>query len=150
MRNRILAIASGGGHWIELKRLRPALDGFDVVYVSVLPWNREDVPDHRYYTVSDASRFSKLNFLILTLQCLLILLRERPRTVITTGSAPGGVMLVLAKTVLRSRTLWIDSIANSEHLSLSGLQVRRFADVWLTQWPELARDGGPEYWGAVL
>src|SRR5207253_10371071 len=124
--------------------------GLDVAYVSVLASNGEEVRGHRYYTVKDASRKEKLNFLILIAQCLYVLLRERPQVVITTGSAPGFVMLALAKTVLRAKTMWIDSIANSEQLSLSGQQAGRFADVWLTQWPALARDGGPDHWGAVL
>lgn len=150
MTGRILAVASGGGHWTQLKRLRPAFEGLDVVYVSVLAGNREDVPNCRYYTVMDASRAEKLNFLILVTQCLYVLVRERPNVVITTGSAPGFVMVALAKTIFRARTMWIDSIANSEELSLSGRQAGRFADVWLTQWPTLARDDGPRFWGAVL
>jgi hypothetical protein len=44
----------------------------------------------------------------------------------------------------------VDSIANAEELSLSGRKVRRFADLWLTQWPDLVREGGPEYAGAVF
>ena len=24
------------------------------------------------------------------------------------------------------------------------------ADLWLTQWPHLAKDGGPQYFGSVL
>jgi hypothetical protein len=46
--------------------------------------------------------------------------------------------------------VWIDSIANAERMSSSGLQARRFAHVWLTQWPALAVAGGPSYWGEVL
>jgi hypothetical protein len=56
----------------------------------------------------------------------------------------------MARTFLRARTIWIDSIANVERLSSSGAQARRVADVWLTQWEHLARPEGPEYWGAVL
>ena len=32
---RILAIASGGGHWVELLRVRPAFDGGDVAWATV-------------------------------------------------------------------------------------------------------------------
>ena len=79
-----------------------------------------------------------------------ILLKERPEVIITTGSAPGLVGIALAKLVSRARTIWIDSIANVERLSASGMQARHFADVWLTQWPHLSKPGGPEYWGSVL
>ena len=33
---------------------------------------------------------------------------------------------------------------------MSGRIAGPFADLWLTQWEHLAREGGPEYAGAVL
>ena len=42
------------------------------------------------------------------------------------------------------------SIANAEELSLSGAKAGSCADLWLTQWPHLAREGGPRYLGNVL
>ena len=69
-------------------------------------------------------------------------MKERPDAVVTTGSAPGMICLALAKVLTRARTMWIDSIANCERLSSSGKRARFFADVWLTQWPELSRPEG--------
>lgn len=149
-RPRVLAIASGGGHWVQLRRLMPAFEGRDIAYVSVSPKYAEAVPGKRFYAVRDAHRLSKMSFLILIWQLLVILARERPDVVVTTGSAPGYICLALAKTFMRSKTMWIDSIANCEEMSSSGLRARRFADAWLTQWPHLSRAGGPDYWGAVL
>jgi UDP-N-acetylglucosamine:LPS N-acetylglucosamine transferase len=147
---KILAIASGGGHWVQMRRLMPAFEGLDVCYASVDPSSAADVPGRTYYSFRDVSRRNRVGFAVLIAQLARILLRERPDVVITTGSAPCLVALGMAKTLLRSRTIWIDSIANAEQLSASGAQARRVADVWLTQWEHLARPGGPEYWGAVL
>jgi hypothetical protein len=148
---RVLVIASGGGHWVQMRRLREAFDGFDAAYVSVYPDYAADVAGKRYYTVTNMTRFNVAALFVLAPQLLRILIKERPRAVITTGSAPGLVCLALAKTFFGARTVWIDSIANCERLSSSGRQARRFADAWLTQWPHLAGgDGGPQYWGAVL
>jgi UDP-N-acetylglucosamine:LPS N-acetylglucosamine transferase len=147
---RILAIASGGGHWVELQRLKPALAGLDVVYASVYPEYVNDVPGHRFYAFRDVSRWDRLGFVVLGFQLLRILLIERPQIVITTGSLPCCIALILAKCITGAKTMWIDSIANVKQLSTSGKLAGKFADVWLTQWPELAKDGGPYYWGAVL
>lgn len=147
---KTMAISSGGGHWVQLLRLRPAFDDLDVVYVSVDPTLTVDVPGRRLRTVRDATRKSKLGLVILALQVLGLLIRERPAVVITTGAAPGLIALILAKYLLGSRTIWIDSIANGERLSGSGRQAGRFADVWLTQWPHLVGSAGPQFWGAVL
>lgn len=145
-----MAIASGGGHWVQLRRIMPAFEGLDVFYVSVDPSSAADVPGRTYYAIRNVTRRDRLGFIVVIRQLVRILLRERPDVVITTGAAPGFLALGLAKTLLRARTIWIDSIANAERLSASGAQARRVADVWLTQWEHLARPDGPEYWGAVL
>ena len=147
---RVVAIASGGGHWLQLQRLRPALANFDVAYVSVYPDYADDLPGERFYTVTDFTRLNLLKLIRLVPQMILIMLKERPDVVITTGSAPGLVGLAMAKVFTRAKTIWIDSIANAEEMSSSGRHARHFADEWLTQWPALAKPGGPEYWGSVL
>jgi UDP-N-acetylglucosamine:LPS N-acetylglucosamine transferase len=149
-RRRVVAIASGGGHWIQLQRLRPAFEGFDVAFVSVYSDYAEDLPGERFYTVSDVTRMSLLKLLVLIPQFARIMLKERPDVVITTGSAPGLIGLLVARLLTPAKTIWIDSIANCERLSSSGFQARRVAHKWLTQWPELAGPSGPEFWGAVL
>lgn len=147
-----MAIASGGGHWVQLMRLKPAFEGMDVAYVSMDPTSAGDVPGHRYHNIRDASRKNKAAFLIVACQLLLILIRERPAVVVTTGSAPALICLILAKKLFGARTIWIDSIANAERLSTSGQKAGGVADLWLTQWPELTEGEGrrPEFWGAVL
>jgi hypothetical protein len=152
---KVLAVASGGGHWMQLRRIVPAFAGLEVVYASVDPAPPADLADCVYYRLRDATRRDRLAFAVLAAQLARIVLRERPDVVITTGAAPGLLALALAKGLVRSRTVWIDSIANVERLSSSGLQARRVADVWLTQWPHLAGPDGsgrrrPEHWGAVL
>lgn len=147
---KLLAIASGGGHWVQLKRLLPAFPAGQATLVSVQADYAEDVPGYRYFRVSDTSRMSKGSVLPLAVQITRILFTVRPTHVITTGAAPGLIALALAKTLFRSRTMWIDSVANCDKLSYSGIKARRFADVWLTQWEHLSRDDGPEYWGSTL
>jgi UDP-N-acetylglucosamine:LPS N-acetylglucosamine transferase len=147
---KVLAIASGGGHWVQMRRLRPAFSEVEVVFVSVKASYSAEVVGHRFYTVRDVTRWDKWGFAILVLQLLRILWLERPDVVVTTGSAPGFIALRMAKQLLGAKTMWMDSIANCETVSSSGQRARRFADVWLTQWEHLARDDGPEFWGSVL
>lgn len=83
------------------------------------------------------------------LQIAVLVLRLRPQAVISTGAAPGLVALLVGK-LLGARTIWIDSVANANQLSLSGRLARGIADLWLTQWEHLARSDGPHFCGAVL
>lgn len=146
---RVLAVASGGGHWVQLLRLRPAFVGCDVAYVTVQASYREQLDGERFHSVTDATRWSRVALLRMMIQVSWIVLRERPDVVISTGAAPGVVALRLGKW-LGARTIWIDSIANVEQMSLSGRRVRGFADLWLSQWPEVASAEGCGFLGAVL
>lgn len=150
MRKKIVAISSGGGHFVELLRLRPALRGHFVVYVTVSAAYRDEVGDAPLRVVDDVTRWDRVGIARTAAQILGILLWERPDVVISTGALPGYLGIVLAKRLLGARTVWVDSLANAEELSLSGRQVRRHADLWLTQWPELAGPGGPRHVGSVL
>jgi exopolysaccharide biosynthesis glucuronosyltransferase PssD len=147
---KVVAVASGGGHWVEMRRILPALDGLEVVYASVDADLDADLAPARYYRVRNVSRNDRFGFAVAFWQFARLMWRERPEVVISTGAAPGLVALAVAKLLTRSRTVWIDSIANTKRLSLSGRLARHVADAWLVQWPHLARPGGPDYWGAVL
>lgn len=146
---RILAISSGGGHWLQLQRIKDCFEGHDIAYATVHASARDEVPGARFYTLRDASRWNKLGLLVLAAQTLRVVLRERPDVLVTTGAAPGLLALLFGK-CLGARTLWIDSIANAERLSLSGRLAGRFADLWLTQWPHLEGPKGPHFRGTVV
>lgn len=146
---KVLAVASGGGHWVQLLRLRTAWDGCDVAYATVHPDAAAQVPGARFFSFKDVSRKNKAGFAIVALQLFLAVATVRPDVIVTTGLAP-ALLAILFGRLFGARTLWIDSIANSEVMSSSGLRARRLAHQCVTQWPELARDPVPQYWGAVL
>jgi UDP-N-acetylglucosamine:LPS N-acetylglucosamine transferase len=146
---KLLAVSSGGGHFVQMLRLRPAFSGLDVVFVSVNPAYKTEVGGHRFYAINDATQWNKFGLLLMLLKIIWIMLRERPSIVISTGAAPGYFALRIGR-MLGARTIWLDSIANVETLSLSGKLVGPYADLWLTQWAHLAKPGGPQYEGAVL
>jgi UDP-N-acetylglucosamine:LPS N-acetylglucosamine transferase len=149
MKKKVLAVASGGGHWTQMMRLRRTFDGHDVVFVGVKEMYRNDVAPYRFYAIHDVSRLQKWSIFYSVAKLIFILLKEKPAVVVTTGSAPGMLALRLGK-MLGARTVWIDSIANVEQMSLSGQKARRYADLWLTQWAHLACENGPRYVGSVL
>jgi hypothetical protein len=146
---KILAVASGGGHWVQLLRMLPAFEGHRIVYVTTLPSYRQFVAPARFYTVCDASLWTKIRLVRMAAKVCWIVLRERPDVIISTGAACGYFAVRLGKWI-GATTIWVDSIANVEKLSLSGRKVGPYADLWLTQWPHLARPEGPRFEGAVL
>lgn len=146
---RLLAISSGGGHWVQMLRLRPAFEGCEVTYATVRAGYRLEVPGEDFRLIPDSNRWNKLALLRSALAVFLLVWRLRPDVVITTGAAPGYFGVRFGK-LLGARVIWVDSVANVEELSMSGAKAGSFVDLWLTQWPHLARDGGPQCFGNVL
>ena len=148
---KVLAISSGGGHWIQLCRVLPAIEQNEVVLATVQTDATAPIEPVRRYAVPDATRKTPLRLVWLTIKVLYIILRERPMVVMSTGAAHGLLALTIAKRLRpATRTIWLDSIANAEKLSLSGEKAGRVADLWLTQWEHLERPDGPEFKGTVL
>jgi UDP-N-acetylglucosamine:LPS N-acetylglucosamine transferase len=145
---RVLALASGGGHFVQLLRLRPAWDGHAVTYATVHAASAADVAPAPLLTFRDVSRADLWRLPLTLWDVAAILLRVRPQVIITTGALPGLTALVLARP-FGVRTLWIDSIANSEELSGSGHQAGKVATAVVTQWPTLAQ-APVDHWGSVL
>ncbi len=147
-KKRVLAIASGGGHFIQLLRLSPAWEGHDVTFATVFADSASEVAPARLLTFHDVSRKDWWRLPLVALDMLSILVRVRPQVIVTTGAMPPLVAVGLAR-FAGIKTLFIDSIANSEVLSGSGRLASRFADRALTQWPQLAT-GDIEHWGSVI
>ena len=135
-RRRVMLVSSSGGHWTELRRLAPAFDACDRIWCSVIPEMAREVAPDRFVLVPDASRWNKLRLAWSALRVLMALLRVRPDVVVSTGAAPGYFAILFARLV-GARSVWLDSIANADELSMSGQKATRVATLTLTQWPEL-------------
>lgn len=135
---KVFAVASIGGHWVQLLRIAKALEKeFDVVYMSTHEKCATMVEGRVYYSMNDFSRWDFYKMFPELLHSIYIICKEKPSIVITTGAAPGLVCLFAAK-ICGIRTVWIDSIANVEHISFSGRVASKFASRIYTQWPSLA------------
>jgi len=149
MKKKILIVASFGGHWVQMRRLAYAFEELDQHYVSTNVCLADSVLPASFSVVPDANLDEKLGLAFLALKMLWVVIIIRPDFVISTGAAPGFFALVFGK-LLGAKTIWIDSCANIDQLSVSGSKVKYFADLWLTQWEHLAGEEGPFFRGSVL
>lgn len=145
---KIVAIASKGGHWVELLRLRKSFEQHEVVYLSTIDDLRNTVAGYKFYSVEDSSRWNKLRVLTSFISIWRIIFTEKPDVIISTGAAP-GLLGMLAGRISGAKTIWIDSIANVDGLSLSGRLANYFVDKVYTQWPELS-NSKIDYAGNIL
>ncbi len=138
---KILAVASSGGHWMQLLRITKSLENkFEVCYVSTLPDRESSVEGRSFRVINDFSQTDAIKIGIVFIQAIRIVRSEKPDVIITTGAAPGLVMVSVGW-LFRKKTIWIDSLANVKHLSLSGRIASLFVSRTYTQWKNL-QDGG--------
>lgn len=111
-----------------------------MVYASTHPKCANMVEGKDFYLIRDFNRNNAWRIIPAFCQLFRQLWHEKPDTVLTTGAAP-GLACLLAGWLLRRKTVWVDSIANVEHLSASGRIARRFASRTYTQWSKAALRG---------
>lgn len=163
---RVLAICSSGGHWAELRRIKDAWDGCAVTYVTTSATLARDLEDDpqapgksapRFVSIVDINRWSPaLEKARVVLQIALVLLRSRPDVIVSTGALPGYIAIRLGR-LMGARRIWLESIANVEEPSTSGLRASAHCNLWLTQWEHQTQDPKtlglactPTYAGKVL
>ena len=136
-KRRVALIASSGGHWIELTRLFHAVQDDDCLFIATSTGLTAPCGSRQVMRIPDGSRDNPWRLLRTFLSIRKVLRAFRPDVLITTGAAPGAVALLAGK-LLGATTIWIDSVANSEEISMSGRFAKAFADLRLTQWEHLA------------
>jgi len=149
-KQKILAIASPGGHWIQLNKICNPLEAeFEVIYVTPAAQYSSGNNSKHIINITDAAADSKHKLIPLAFQLIWIFIKERPTAIISTGAAPGAIAFLLAK-FLPIKTIWIDSIANVSTLSRSARMIKKHADLVLTQWQPLSDGERVIYKGSIL
>lgn len=146
---KVMMVSSSGGHWVQLNLMNSVLSDYERIYVTTESKYRTAVGGCKFLLIPDASRWNKIKVIWLALVMFKHMLKIRPDVVISTGAAPGFFALFFGK-CLKAKTIWLDSIANVDEISMSGKQVRKYADLWLTQWEHLAKPDGPYFLGSLL
>lgn len=146
---RVLAISSGGGHWVQLLRLRPAFEGNEVIFACTDPDAASQVTGHEFHSYPDSNFQQPLRALWTLLHVTWLVLRLRPDVIVSTGAA-GGAMAIGVGRLLGIRGLFVDSIANARRLSMSARISLKLARSVFTQWRNVAEVSPAVYRGSVL
>jgi UDP-N-acetylglucosamine:LPS N-acetylglucosamine transferase len=134
---KVLAVASGGGHVVELLRLQPAFEDHELIYMSTHESFASAFAGFQFVTVPDVSRWNALRIPAIILKMYRKMAAIRPDVVITTGAAP-GVLALFIGWVMGVKTIWVEASCHTEKVSVSGKICALFADRIYTQWPQLA------------
>jgi beta-1,4-N-acetylglucosaminyltransferase len=141
---RLCFMASGGGHFRELCELTSLAERYGHVLISteVNKALAEACPFQRVYRIDEVGqglwKKNPIRVLGTFWRLLGILRRERPNLVISTGAGIAVPGFVAAK-LLGIRTVYIESYARIESLSLAGRICYHLADRFLVQHARLIK-----------
>lgn len=134
---RVLCVSSSGGHWQQLMSVASAWHGLEARYACTaadagLAFGITDLVH-----VPDCNRNTAAKLLRSIPSYVHTYFSVRPRAVVTTGALPGLVFIFLAR-LTGAKAIWIESIANSENLSLCGKVASHVATDFFVQTEHLA------------
>lgn len=134
---KVCFISSAGGHLEQLRQLNGVESAFDSFFVVPDVAATAQMPERTYRipVLDHGARYVPRLFHI-ALKELMILLKEQPTHIISTGAAPAIPMFIIGK-MLGAKTIYIESFARRNELNKTGKLLYGKADLFVVQWPEL-------------
>jgi UDP-N-acetylglucosamine:LPS N-acetylglucosamine transferase len=134
---KLLVVSSVGGHLTEVMQLAQTFRAHEVVLVINDQVEVPQYPFARVYRIAHAERDWRvaLNFL----EAARILKEEDPDVLVSTGAGPVVPFGVLARCLLGTRIVYVESAAAITRPTLTGRIMYPLAHDFFYQWPSLAR-----------
>jgi beta-1,4-N-acetylglucosaminyltransferase len=148
---KLCLVCSAGGHLLELCQLKSVWSRHERFWVT---FDYEDTRcllkgEKRYKAFYPTNRNIK-NLLRNFFLAIRVLSKEKPDVIISTGAGVSVPFFYLAK-LMRIKTIYIESLARVNDLSLSGKLVYRVTSEFIVQWKELTtKFPRTKYGGQVL
>jgi beta-1,4-N-acetylglucosaminyltransferase len=147
----ILLVCSSGGHLLQLHALRPAWEEFSRAWVT---FDRSDsrslLAAERVVHAYGPTNRNVLNLLRNLLLAVRVIVRLRPRIVLTTGAGV-AVPFAWVGRLFGAKVVYVESATRIESPSLSLRLVRPVCSAVYVQWPELQQAlPSARYRGSVL
>ena len=146
---KIGLICSAGGHYTEMLQLWGAFEGYPkflLTYREVTTMNRAGT----YYLENIFK--SPAAFIKGVVRIFMILLKERPGILFSTGSEIAAPAFYFGKFLFRTRLVYLECSAQVYRPSLTGRFVYPITDLFLVQWKPLLKQYGPKakYVGGLI
>ena len=139
MKERVLFIASAGGHLSELMALKSMFSHYNFFLMT------EKTKSSLYLKKNYPNRIGYLlygtmaNPLIYPIKLLAnYYLKVRPKFIITTGVHTAGPMCCIGK-IMGSKIIYIETFANLKSKTSTGKIIYHFADYFIVQWPSMLK-----------
>ena len=139
--NKICFVASSGGHLEEISRLIKIENAYpNFLITETNNYNTENFGKKKYFVpqMNRKEILFSLKFALLFIRAIMILSKEKPDYIITTGaliSYPFGIVGKLRGCKL----IYIESFARVNNASLTGKLLYKYADLFIVQWEDMLK-----------
>jgi len=146
---KIGLICSAGGHYTEMLQLWETFEGYPKFLLTYREITTKDQQDAYY--VENIFR-GPLAFIKGIAKTFMILLRERPDILFSTGSEIAAPAFYFGKLLFGTKLIYLECSAQVYQPSLTGRFVYPITDLFLVQWEPLLKKYGPKakYVGGLL
>lgn len=145
---RVILAGAGGGHLTEALLAVEGVRMKRTIATFCLPHTRDSLQGEVVYCLVDPHG-SLLKYARNFLQSLWMVLRVRPHAVLSSGGGMTIAACLIGKFV-GAKLIYVESGARVHTLSRTGKLLYRFADLFIVQWPPLAKQYPKAMYGGVL
>lgn len=152
---KVIFVASSGGHLSEILKLKELFNEYEYLLVTEKTQVTSKLDkEYRMEYLKYGPNKNKIKYLGAVLynvfKSINILLKFKPKTVISTGAQVGGIMCFFAK-LMGKRVIYIESLAKVRSLSTTGKMIYPFANKFYVQWESLEKKyKKAEYLGRLM
>lgn len=152
---KVIFVCSSGGHLSEMLKLKKLFNEYDYLLVTEKTEITENLSDNynmEFFKYGPNKNKIKYIWAVIynMFKSINILVKFKPKTVLTTGAQVGGIMCFFAK-LFGKKVIYIESLAKVNSLSVTGKMVYPFANKFYVQWEDLAKKyKKAEYLGRLM
>ena len=135
---KVCMISSSGGHFEQLKMLKPLGDKYDLYWVT----EKTDYNNSADYFLRQCSNSKIKYYFNLFLNCFIslkIFLREKPDFIVSTGTMVALPTIMLTK-LFRKKLIYIETFARVNGATKAGKFFCKYADLFIIQWEALRKE----------
>lgn len=136
---KVCFAASSGGHLEEISMLKEIAEKYNHFLITEKSsFSQNNFGKKRYYLPQTNRReiLFIFKFIYLFIRSFIILVKEKPNVIISTGALSTYPICILGK-LFKKKIIYIESFARCDKPSLTGKLIYKYADLFIVQWEEM-------------
>lgn len=145
---KLCLVSSSGGHWEQLKKLKPLTEKYDGFFVT----EKTQFEAEAKYFMSQTDLKDKLmvfKMILNSLRALAIWIKERPDFVITTGTIVAYPFYLLS-ILTRKKFVFIETFGRADMPTVAGKMMEKHSDLFIVQWESQKKHYKKAVYGGCL